>query len=149
MSKIKIFAVASVLFGCTFFANTAQAQDKPINKEQLPKAAQEFLSKYFADAKVLYVLQDDDFAFADYEVKLANGIEIEFNHDGVWENVDGNRKAIPTGFINENIVKYVAAQYPDAKIVEIDRGRNKFEVTISNGLEMIFSKSGKLLGIDD
>ncbi|MDR0961055.1 MAG: PepSY-like domain-containing protein [Mediterranea sp.] len=122
--------------------------DKPITKEQLPKRAQEFLNAHFADKQITHVIQDDDLVLPDYDVYFAEGIEVSFHNNGDWDSVDGNRQAIPTKFILPAIVTYVQTTYPGMYITEIDKDRRKFDVHLSNGLELVFNKKGAILGID-
>ncbi|MDR1654089.1 MAG: PepSY-like domain-containing protein [Prevotellaceae bacterium] len=142
MNKLKKILIAA------FVAVSASAMadnDRIITFEQLPKAAQEFLNQHFAGVKISYAVQDDD---RDYEVYLENGIAVDFYPDGEWDSVDGHRQAIPTTFINPKIVDYVKTKYPGTQIVEIDRNRRKFEVQLSNGLELDFGRDGTFWRVD-
>ncbi|MDR0976894.1 MAG: PepSY-like domain-containing protein [Prevotellaceae bacterium] len=147
--KAKNYFTAALVAALVLLSPSVSAQyDKPITREQLPEKAQKFLSTYFADKQIAGVIQDDDLIFPDYDVYFNEGIEVSFHNDGDWDNVDGNRRAIPTGFILPAIVTHVTTTYPGVHITEIDKDFRKFDVTLSNGMELIFNRKGAILGID-
>lgn len=125
------------------------AQDKPIKYNQVPKTGQQFVDKYFGVKQVGSVLLDDDFFSKEYKVYLANGTKIEFDGDGSWKEVNGNRNAIPTGFIPAKVLNYVKRSFPNTKITKIERDRSEIEVKLNNGLEVKFDKNGNFKKIDD
>lgn len=125
------------------------AQDKPINYNQVPKEGQQFIGKYFGAKQVSSSMLEDDFFSKEYKVYLLNGTKIEFDSDGNWKEVDGNRNPIPTGFVPAKIANYVKRSFPNTKITKIERERNEIEVKLSNGLEMKFDKNGNFKKIDD
>ena len=47
------------------------------------------------------------------------------------------------------IAKYVKSHYKGQVITKIDKERHGFDVKLSNGMELKFSRSGAFLGIDD
>lgn len=125
------------------------AQDKPINYNQVPKEGQQFIGKYFGAKQVSSSMLEDDFFSKEYKVYLLNGTKIEFDSDGNWKEVDGNRNPIPTGFVPAKIANYVKRSFPNTKITKIERERNEIEVKLSNGLEVKFDKNGNFKKIDD
>ncbi|RZJ67776.1 MAG: hypothetical protein EOO50_04160 [Flavobacterium sp.] len=129
------------LLGATF----TQAQDSKMKVTDLPKEAQNFLEKYFKDAKVEKVKKESQIGEKGYEVELANGIEIEFTNSGQWREIDGNDNAIPTGYILPAIVDYVKAKYPQQKITHIDIGHKDIDVDISNNTDLNFTQDGKFI----
>ena len=125
------------------------AQDKPINYNQVPKTGQQFINKHFGAKQVGSVMLDDDFFSKEYKVYLTNGTKVEFDRDGSWKEVDGNRNAIPTGYVPANITSYVKRSFPNTKITKIERDRTEIEVSLNNGLEIKFDKNGNFKRIDD
>ena len=129
---------------------SATAQESIITKNELPASAQKFINKYFANSTVDYVKKDKEILSTDYKVRFTNGVELEFDSDGVWTEIDGNKNEIPTGFINKNIVSYVNAKFQQTKIMKIEKGRfGKYEVRLLNGLELEFNSEGQFKRIDD
>ena len=143
----KIMSVLAVLF---LTLNVACAnEDRPIQVEQLPAAAQKFIKAHFPDPKISYAKIDDELVYKEYEVMFADGVKIEFNGDGEWQDVDCKFGAVPAAIIPKKIANYVAKNYPDAKIIKIDRDRRDYEVSLSNRLELTFDMKFNLVEIDD
>jgi hypothetical protein len=124
------------------------AQPTLISSNDLPADAQKFLTENFKE-KVEYVKKDNKF-FDEYEVRLADGTEIEFDSKGNWKEVESKKNALPTGFIPAKIQKYAADKFPNTHIKKIERGvLGKYEVKLSNGLELEFNSDGDFKRIDD
>lgn len=109
----------------------------------LPEAARTTISNNFK-AKVSVVKIEKDFGRAnEYEVTLSDGTEISFDRAGNWENVETNKnKAVPATIIPKNIRDYVAKNHSGTRIVGIEKGRNGYEVELSNGIDIKFTKAG-------
>ena len=142
----RFIAIIAVVFGVTF---AASADERPIEVSQLPKAAQEFIAKHFDGTPVLYANVDRDILDTDYEVRLEDGTKIDFNGSGEWTDISNKRTGIPQDIIPNKLLHYVDKQYPDSRILAIERGSRDYEIKLSNGIELTFSLDGKLIGIDD
>ena len=139
MKKIMILAAAMLLLSVT----SARADhDRPIQFNQLPVAAQEFVNTYFADQKVSFAKEERDFMEVRYEVMFTNSIKIEFYKDGQWKEV--NCKYSP-----EQIMTYVNSNFPGVQVHSIDRDRRDIEVELTNGLELTFDLYYNLIDMDD
>ena len=53
-------------------------KDEPISSSQLPSKATEFITQFFPSARIVSSQKDKD----EYEVKLSDGTQIDFNKDG-------------------------------------------------------------------
>lgn len=142
MKKL-VVAIALLVGSVTF------AQDRVITFSELPKAGQQFITKYFGAKQVSLVTLDDDYLSKNYELVLTNGTKIEFAGNGEWKEVDGKRNAIPTGFIPKNILSYVKKSFPNTEIVKIERERLGYSVELTNGLDLDFNSKGDFLRVDD
>ena len=112
----------------------------------LPKAAQAFLSNYYASVSVSRVERDVEDGSPVYEVYMANGHEVTFGLDGNWLTVDApDRTAIPAGIVPEAIASYLNANFSGVGVNEIDRTSYGYEVDLLNGLDLKFNKDGKRL----
>ena len=125
------------------------ANDRVIQSKQLPKAAQLFLAKHFAGRAVSFVKEDRDFSGTTYDVRLADGTEIEFTSAGEWKEVDGNHTALPLTFIPAQLVKTIQSQHAGDAIVHIERKRRGYQVELASGLELLFNTRFQLVGYDD
>ena len=130
------------------FSIACAAEDKPVTFEQLPAAAKEFINVNYPGEKMSYAFVDDDVIRPDYTVRLANGVEITFGHDGSLEKIE-TVGGVPDGVVPVQISDYVKSNYPDALILEYEVGRKEYEVKLSNRLELKFNSSFRLKGLDD
>lgn len=148
MKKYILLTVA--LMACFF---SGYAFDKySVDRNDLPEAAQQFLSEFFPKAKVGMVKTDKHLLKkTDYDVKLVNGTMIEFNNAGKWTSVDCKTKEVPEGIVPKKIRNYVKKNFPDVKIVKIEKTMTKYEVGLSDDVGLIFNSLGqfKNMKLDD
>ncbi len=136
-----------VMFG---FGTLINAQETVIKQAELPKTAQTFLSQNFSGQKAIQIIKDKGMISTEYEIRMENGTKVEFDGDGNWKEVDGkNKSAIPTGFIPSNITSYVSKNFPTYQISKIEKESKKYEVELTNGLDLEFNLNGDFLRIDD
>ncbi len=146
MKKI-LFVFAAIL---SLSVLTARADnDRIISKELLPAEAQTFINTHFASLKISYAKQERDFLEHSYEVVFANGAKLEFNRKGAWKDVDCRYGEVPAAIVPQAIRDYVKANYPDAKILRIERDSNDYEVKLSNRFELTFDKKLHIIDIDN
>lgn len=116
----------------------------------LPKEAQITLSRHFPKAGVSHIkIEKHTFGGTEYDVILVNGAEIEFDSEGKWTEIDCGHEAVPAELILKPIRNYVAKNYKGLKIVKISVERSKYEIELSNGRDLEFSRAGEFLRIDD
>ncbi|MDR1585612.1 MAG: PepSY-like domain-containing protein [Prevotellaceae bacterium] len=117
---------------------------------KLPAAAREFVNKHFAKEQISYILIDkENVAVTEYEAVLSGGVEIKFNKKGEWLEIDGNKNKLPDSVVPEEILSHVKDFFPDTWIEKIEREYWGYDVELLNGLDLKFSKKGKLIKIDD
>lgn len=145
MKKFFNYTIA-VLF--SLVSINTMARDRVVQFSQLPQEAKTFISTHFAGVQPSYAKLDD----GKYEVRLADGTEVEFSRDGQWDNVDCKYRAVPgtvLALIPAEINNYVAANFPGASIVKIDKEVFGIEIELDNDLDLVFGKKGNFLRIDD
>ena len=123
--------------------------DMPIPVDQLPVAAKDFVKQYFPDKTIIYAEKEAKFVGVEYQARLSDGAKIKFNGDGSWDKVDCKFYAVPAALVPEVIATYVQTNYPGVMITTIDKELYGYEIEINNGLDLKFSPTGQLLGIDD
>ena len=123
--------------------------DKIINKNDLPAQAQSFLNEHYAGAKISYAKQETDFLDKSYEVMLADGTKIEFTRKGAWKEVDCRYDKVPSAIVPAPISRYVSENYPDARVLKIERDSRGYDVKLSNRLELDFNNEFEIVDIDD
>jgi hypothetical protein len=146
MKKILFALVAFLSFGVSA---VKADNDKIINKNELPAQAQQFINEHFNGVKLSYAKLERDFLENSYEVMLANGVKLEFSSKGVWEDVDCRYGEVPSAIIPQPIKEYVKSNYSGEKILKIERERNRYELKLSNRLELVFDQDFRIIDIDD
>ena len=137
-----LIAAMAMLITTSCYADTYSS-----NPNVLPAKAQQTLKKYFS-GKVNHIKIDKNFlGKSDYDVILSDGSEIEFNCDGDVKEVESNT-GVPAGLMPKSIVTYVSRNYKGAKIVKLDVGHSKYEIELSNGIDLEFDRSGRFLRVD-
>lgn len=145
MKKI-ILILALILMGITG-ANARDTFSRDVN--DLPQAARTVLKSNFK-AGVSVIKIDKDFGMiSEYDVTLSDGSEISFDSKGNWKDVEvASNKSVPKGFIPSAISNYIKKNQSSQRIVGIEKERNGYEVTLSNGIDMKFDKSGNFVKFD-
>ncbi|EHD2941585.1 TPA: PepSY-like domain-containing protein [Campylobacter coli] len=116
------------------------ARDMVVPVSELPKNAQNFISKNFKTAQIALVKKDID----SYDVTLNDGTEIDFIINGEWKDVDGKYKALPNTIL-PNIMPKISAS-SNAQIIEVSREINGYKFELSNQLKIYTDAQGNILG---
>lgn len=146
MKKILFALVAFLSFGVSA---VKADNDKIISKNELPAQAQQFINEHFNGVKLSYAKLERDFLENSYEVMLANGAKLEFSSKGTWEDVDCRYGEVPAAIIPQPIKEYIKSNYPGEKVLKIERERNRYELKLSNRLELTFDENFRIIDIDD
>lgn len=138
-----------VLVGVSCFSACAITdKDKPITVNQLPAAAQQMIKKNFPNNKVAMAKQEKDVLKTSYDVVFTNGDKIEFDSKGNWTEISCKNSFVPLALIPVQIQNYVQQNYPDNKIIEIDRDKKEYDVKLSNGIEITFNTKFQVIEMD-
>ena len=144
MKKILVIVIGLITMACI-----SRADEKPVKFEKIPVVAQNFIKTNFADNSVVYVAKDDDLVAPDYEVVLDNGTVVQFSNSGNLEKIEAYKNGVPQHLIPDKIRDYVTVNYPGVYYREYEIDRGKYEVKLSNGLELTFNSQFTLIEIDD
>ena len=143
MKKIVVLFVSMLVLATTASAGN----DKPIQVSQLPQTAQQFIKKYFGDLKVAFAKEESDFRKS-YEIAFTTGDKIEFDRKGEWTDIDCKYSAVPAGIVPAQIVAYIAENYPDSQVVQIEKDSRSTEVKLDNRMEIKFDKQYRVIEMD-
>lgn len=144
MKKILLALMLAITFGGTSMADT-YAHDDSV----LPPAAKSVIKNNFKSAVSVVKIDKEFGRISEYDVVLNDGSEISFDSKGNWKDVEVNRsKSVPSAFVLQPIREYVKKNHPGQNIVGIEKGRNKIEVSLSNGIEIKFNEAGKFIKYD-
>ncbi|EEP6760455.1 hypothetical protein HCC86_000849 [Campylobacter coli] len=132
--KLKL-GLAALLGATVLFA-----RDIIVPASELPRNAQDFISKNFKTAQIALVKKDID----SYDVILNDGTEIDFMINGEWKEVDGKYKALPNSIL-PNIMPKISAS-SNAQIIEVSREISGYKFELSNQLKIYTDAQGNILG---
>lgn len=132
-----------------FFSWAKADNDLPVTVNELPQKAQEFIKQYFPKQEVSFAKVEKDFWEKKYEIVFVSGEKIEFDKNGNWEEVKCKFSVVPNGIVPEKIREQLSKQFPDAKVLKIERDSKGYEVELDNKLEVKYNSSFQLTDIDD
>ena len=136
---MKKLPLAIVLSG--FVGAYALGADVVIQHSELPQKAQQFIKSNFAKNAILLAER----GFDEYEVKLADKIEVECSQDGEWRSVKSYRPLANVGFVPQNSIAVVKSKYPDASIMKIEKEWKSYEIGLDNRKKLIIDENGTLI----
>ena len=148
MKKIIYGALAIVFAMVAISCDDDNDNDKVLEQTELPEAARNFVELHFPQQTITYTARDED----DYKVILDDGIVIEFNLDGSWDEVKGNGVEIPAsviGSLPESLLGYLSTNYSGVQIIRLEMDHGNYEIELSNRLELIFDLDGNFVRLDD
>ena len=141
----------ALLFVCllTMSMNVLAGNDKPIDVTEMPKAAQTFIKAHFASQSVAMAKMENEFMSKSYDVIFTNGDKVEFDKHGNWTNVDCEHTQVPVAIVPQAIQQYMSKNYPQAKVVKIEKNDRKgYDIELSNGFDIEFDKKFRVVEID-
>lgn len=122
--------------------------DRPVTVEQLPAPAQQVIKTHFAGLKVSLAKVESGLIETSYDVLFTNGTKVEFDRKGNWTEIMCKGTSVPAALVPAAIGQYVKTNYPDAQIVKIEKDKRKYDVDLSNGVEVTFDSRFKVTDID-
>lgn len=135
-----------MVFFAGFFALQG-CDEKKIDFDKLPSAAQAFITQYFPGEEVTYAERDKDDGQKDYKVRLSDGTEIEFDENGNWTSVDCGYSALPDGILPAAATECITAKYPDAKAYKVEKEYGGYDVHITTGQELVFNSNWEFVRV--
>ena len=142
MKKLGIITAFIAILFCGI--TTAMAQ----NNNSTPEITK-FVGQYFHKASVLLVNAEWD----EYEVRLSDGTQLEFNRGSEWKKIDCEHSSIyrtvPTELIPDRISSYVNTNFAGQSITKIEKKRRGWDVELNSELEIKFNKNFVVTKIDD
>lgn len=135
MNVRKLLAFLPILLGVWMLSSCDD--EKKIDFGELPSEARSFIENYFPSADVLSIVQEKEDGRKEYQVKLSDGTDMEFDEDGEWTNIECYFSPLPTGILPANVITKVEELHPEAYIngVEKELGGYVVEVTDADGID--------------
>lgn len=141
------FFLAIALIAMTLL-NTG-CNDQAVAPTQLPANIQAFVQQNFPGQSITFAQKDLELFGFKYDVFLADGTQIEFDTDDVWDKIERQGQGVPMTLVPQNIATHVQTSFPGTFIAKIDKDTFGYEVELSNGLELKFNKQGIVTEMDD
>lgn len=125
------------------------AEEQHITFGELPKNAKIFVLTYFKDIPFEDVYIERRASLTQYEVKLQGGIELQFDRMGLCTEIHCRRSAIPEEVLPKKIVMLVQKHYPHNYICKFENNGRMYEIELDNGILLTFSRTLRLVDIED
>ncbi|MDA3865591.1 MAG: PepSY-like domain-containing protein [Salinivirgaceae bacterium] len=128
----------------------AENDRKYIAINELPTSILEYVSTNYSSQTILYAEQDYEDGALIFEVKLSNGIELEFTSDGALISSDQH---ISISDLPVIIIEYVETNYPNNVIdeveIEYEDGQEMYKVKLDNDIELYFDMDGNFIKMEE
>ena len=149
MKKLLSCLVATV---CIALCASCDDVIKSITFDELPAKAQTLVSTHF-DTKDILMMQSEGLGVGkEYHVFFTDNSKVEFDNKGNLTEVKMFNKPVPDALIPAQILTFVKTKYPNEYILEYEwdkRDKNeKYQVKLSNRVELSFTSSFNLIGVD-
>ena len=141
--------VFSILFMAFALSLDASTDGRIVGFDRLPQNAQQIIIQHFSKDNVLMVEMDRDGLRTEFEVRLKDGTEIDFDGDGNLKKIDCQERRGPDALVPAEVLAYVNGSYPEAFITEWGRDDGRWKAELNNGLDLMFNRKYQFVGIDD
>ena len=138
MKKLSILFISLMVLS----VSSLFADDWVVPVSQLPANARSFIQKVFPDAQIFKVEKDG----RKFDVKLSNGVSIDFLANGEWENIDSEYTPIPESAFPPAVIKALKASYPQAAIIDAEKEWGNYKIKLNNMMEVMVSGNGQIMG---
>lgn len=139
-----------VSFFIALFAVLAlHAEKQPITFGELPQNAKIFVLTYFKDIKFKEVCIERRASLTQYEVKLQGGIDLQFDRTGLCTEVTCKNGEVPDIVIPKRILATAKKYFPENYIQKYENNGRIYEIQLDNGTKLSFSKTLRLIDIED
>lgn len=134
-------------------ANTNVAEDVNSTnassiQNDLPANALAFVNTNFSNTGIAsYEIKNIPVIGKSYEVKLNNGVEIDFDEAGNWHELKDPR-GVQQSLIPTAIHTYVEQNYKGTFVTSIDKEKDMIKVDLANDVDLEFDLNGNFLRID-
>ena len=136
-----IFALVLLMTSCS---------DRPVAPAELPAPITAFIQQNFPNQAITFAQKDLEITGWQYDVVLADGTQIEFDTDQMWDKIQcPMTNPVPAVLIPALIMSYLQGNFPGVMIQKIDKDSFGYEVELANGLELKFNQAGALMEMDD
>lgn len=139
MTKIKKLLILVLILG---LSSSVVFGDWIVPASSLPQKARTFINSTFPGVQIWKVERDG----GKFEVKLSNGVDIDFTIMGDWKNIDGGWVTIPFSVLPASVANTIKQTYPQAMIIEAEKEWGNYKIKLNNFMELYITSNGQLIG---
>ena len=140
--------LASILIAL-FAVVALHAEEQPITFGELPKNAKIFVVTYFKDVPFTEVYIERRASLTQYEVRLQDGIELQFDRTGLCTEISSKNGEVPDIVIPKRMLSVIRKHYPDCYIRKYENNGRMYEIELDNGVILTFSMTMRLIDVDE
>lgn len=137
-----------VFIACLSLIAISCEKEVLISKNELPLEITVYIATHFSENEIIQVVKDKDGLDLTYDITLENGFFLEFNRKKEIKDIEGTFK-LPDSVIPSALLDYVSTYYADNFIVGWEIDDKNQQITLDNGLELLFTMSGNYIRIDN
>ena len=137
--KIKKLLIISLILG---LSSSMVFADWIVPVTALPQKSRAFINSTFPGAQIWKVERDG----GKFEVKLSNGVDIDFYMNGDWKDIDGEWVTIPFSVLPAAVANTVKQTYPQAAIIKVEKEWGNYKIKLNNFMELYITANGQLVG---
>ena len=137
--KIKKLLIISLILG---LSSSMVFADWIVPVTALPQKSRAFINSTFPGVQIWKVERDG----GKFEVKLSNGVDIDFYMNGDWKDIDGGWVTIPFSVLPAAVANTVKQTYPQAAIIKVEKEWGNYKIKLNNFMELYITASGQLVG---
>lgn len=139
MTKIKKLLILGLILG---LSSSIVFGDWIVPTSSLPQKARTFINSTFPGVQIWKVERDG----GKFEVKLSNGVDIDFTITGDWKDIDGGWVTIPFSVLPASVANTVKQTYPQAMIIGAEKEWGNYKIKLNNFMELYITSNGQLIG---
>ena len=136
--KIKKLLIISLILG---LSSSMVFADWIVPVTALPQQSRAFINSTFPGVQIWKVERDG----GKFEVKLSNGVDIDFYMNGDWKDIDGEWVTIPFSVLPASVANTVKQTYPQAAIIKVEKEWGNYKIKLNNFMELYITASGQLV----
>ena len=125
------------------------AEEQPITFGELPKNAKIFVFTYFKNVPFEEVYIERRASLTQYDVRLKGGIDLQFDRMGLCTEVTCKDGAVPDEGMPQKTRRTTKKHFPQNYVRKYENNGRMYELQLDNGTVLTFSKTLRLVDIDE
>lgn len=132
-----VFALTALLF-----ISVSCTKD---NKDELPNEIKTYVTTHFPKKNIVSYEKVANDVKINYHVKLEDEIDLYFGNANNIVQINSDDYKLPYSIFDQNILDYIAQNYPFNYITDWELDDDKYEVELDNGIELEFDLQGNFI----